>query len=146
VAADYSGNVYVTEEQNNRVQKFDPSGNFLLAWGSPGSGNGQFNTPLGVAVDYPGNVYVADAFNHRVQKFDGYGNFILAWGSEGSGNAQFEFPFAVAVDSSFNVYVTDAGNVRVDKFALQLVSLPVHIRPGPILPSISRNDNRQIQQ
>jgi hypothetical protein len=59
----------VADAGNDRIQKFDGSGNFLLAWGSEGSGNGQFNLPHGVAVDAAGNLYVADNFNHRIQKF-----------------------------------------------------------------------------
>jgi len=42
---------------------------FETAWGSQGSGNGQFDRPEGVAVDSSGNVYVADTYNHRIQKF-----------------------------------------------------------------------------
>ena len=37
--------------------------------GKPGSGNGQFNYPNGVATDSSGNVYVADTGNNRIQKF-----------------------------------------------------------------------------
>jgi DNA-binding beta-propeller fold protein YncE len=43
VATDGSGNVYVTDTGNSRIQKFDASGTFLTTWGSLGSGNGQFD-------------------------------------------------------------------------------------------------------
>ena len=33
------------------------------------TGNGQFNSPVGVAVDSASHIYVADAGNKRVQKF-----------------------------------------------------------------------------
>jgi tripartite motif-containing protein 71 len=69
VATDGSGNVYVADSSNDRIQKFDASGAFLTTWGSLGSGNGQFNFPLGVATDGSGNVYVADSGNNRIQKF-----------------------------------------------------------------------------
>ena len=66
---DSSGNVYVSDRYNHRIQKFDSSGNFLLKWGSFGTGDGQFARPRGNAVDSSGNVYVVDAYNHRIQKF-----------------------------------------------------------------------------
>jgi len=34
-----------------------------------GIGNGQFNTPYGIAIDRSDNIYVADYNNHRIQKF-----------------------------------------------------------------------------
>ena len=37
VAVDSSGNVYVTDYNNNRIQKFDSNGKFITKWGSEGS-------------------------------------------------------------------------------------------------------------
>ncbi len=117
VVIDSSGNIYVTDPQNNRVSKFTPEGQYILGWGSKGILNGQFNQSTGIAVDAKGNVYVTDAYNNRVQKFSSTGQFITAWGSFGTGNGQFNYPYAVAVDSSGNVYVTDHYNHRVQKFS-----------------------------
>ena len=50
VAVDSSGNVYVADSANNRVQKFSSDGSFITKWGSTGTGDGQFNSPTGVAV------------------------------------------------------------------------------------------------
>ena len=36
VATDSSGNVYVADIDNNRIQKFDSNGNFITKWGSNG--------------------------------------------------------------------------------------------------------------
>ena len=70
VAVDSSGNVYVADKDNHRIQKFDNNGNFITKWGSNGwTGNGQFQYPEDVAVDSSLNVYVADTYNHRIQKF-----------------------------------------------------------------------------
>jgi len=90
--------------------------NFLLAWGSAGSGNSQFSAPQSIAVDSSGNVYVADSNNNRIEKFSSTGNYISQWGTHGSGPGQFSNPMGVTVDSSGNVYVTDPGNDRVEKF------------------------------
>jgi flagellin-like protein len=51
VDTDASGNIYVLENANHRVQIFDPAGNPISTIGSgPGSGDGQFQFPFGLAV------------------------------------------------------------------------------------------------
>jgi Tol biopolymer transport system component/streptogramin lyase len=116
VAVDSSGNVYVADKDNNRIEKFGPNGTFLTRWGSRGSGNGQLRYPRGVEVDSSGNVYVADTFNRRIQKFGPNGRFITKWGSQGSADGQFALPSDVAVGPSGNVYVADPSANRIQKF------------------------------
>jgi DNA-binding beta-propeller fold protein YncE len=100
------------------------TGTFLITWGSPGSGDGQFNSPVGVAVDGSGNVFVADTSppasetnNSRIQEFTNTGTFVRTWGCPGTGDGQFNEPSGVAVDASGNVFVTDHNNSRSQKFA-----------------------------
>src|SRR5438876_845495 len=118
LAVDASGNVFVSDSNNHRVQKFTNAGTFLTKWGSLGSGDGQFNYPFGVAVDATANVFVADAGNgnNRIQKFTDTGTFLSKWGSTGSGDGQFNVPVGVAVDGSGNVFVGERDNNRVQKF------------------------------
>ena len=125
IAVDGSGNIYVTDKGNDRVEKFLDDGTgtfpFQCQFGSYGTGDGQFNQPLGIAVDSSGYVYVADSLNDRIQKF--YSpppglNYVFhaKWGSYGSGDYQFWTAHEVCVDSSGAVYVADFGNNRVQKF------------------------------
>jgi hypothetical protein len=116
IAMDASGNLYVADEKNNRIQKFDSDGGFLAKWGSYGTGDGQFNWPCGVTVDPSGNVYVSDYGNSRIQKFDSNGGFLAKWGSYGTGDGQFNYPWGIAMDASGNVYVADYYNNRIQKF------------------------------
>ncbi|MBO0887495.1 hypothetical protein J2P12_00180 [Candidatus Bathyarchaeota archaeon] len=116
VALDGLGHVYVVDGSNNRIQKFSVTGTFQMAWGTTGSGNGQFNGPSGIVLDHAGNVYVADSQNNRVEKFYPNGTFITTWGTFGLGAGQFQIPFGLAVDNANNIYVTDNGNNRVEKF------------------------------
>ena len=37
---DHQGSVFVTDNGNTRVQKFDGNGNFILLWGNFGTANG----------------------------------------------------------------------------------------------------------
>lgn len=89
---------------------------FDSAWGTPGSGNGQFSNPALMATDGVGNLYVVDTGNDRIQKFTADGAFLLAWGGSGTGPSQFNAPNGVAVGPSGAVYVTDTGNNRVSQF------------------------------
>jgi streptogramin lyase len=126
VAIDGSGNIFVAEGVNHRIQKFDSNGTFLTKWGTLGGNNGEFDTPTGLAVDGSGNVFVSEScqsnniFNgncqSRVQKFTNGGTFLLAWGGMGAGDGQLQNPTGVAVDGSGNVYVADHGNSRIQKF------------------------------
>jgi hypothetical protein len=50
-------------------RKFDSSGNYLNQWGTPGTGNGQFQGTGSIAIDSTDNVYVADTPSNRIQKF-----------------------------------------------------------------------------
>jgi DNA-binding beta-propeller fold protein YncE len=113
-----TGNVYVADFNNSRIQKFDSNGRFITKWGSLGTADGQFNGTLVVAVDpNTGNVYADDLYNNRIQKFDSNGNFIAKWGSPGTGDGQFNGTTGVAIDpKTGNVYVADFNNNRIQKF------------------------------
>ena len=46
IALDTSGNVYVSDNLNSRIQKFWNNGTFIREWGTFGSGDGQFNKEM----------------------------------------------------------------------------------------------------
>ncbi len=123
IAVDTSGNVYVAEPANHRIQKFTSSGVFITKWGTLGSGDGQFITPYCVAVDTLGYVYISDWDTNRIQKFTSDGAFITKWGTSGLGDGQFTYPLGIGVDVSGNVYVADCYNHRIQKFTADGVFL-----------------------
>jgi DNA-binding beta-propeller fold protein YncE len=128
LAVDASGNMYVADTGNRRVQKFAPNGEFLAKWQSHSGGAGRFHppqirergfdTPLAIAVDSDRNVYVLDKKNYRVQKYSPAGQYLTQWGSRGSGQGQFDWddslppfhfglPAGIALNNQGVVYVTD---------------------------------------
>ncbi|MFX0050665.1 MAG: 6-bladed beta-propeller [Candidatus Hermodarchaeota archaeon] len=99
---DSKWNLYVVNQFNNQIAKLDSQGNFVLAWGSEGEGDGEFKMPNRIACDSQDNIYVADHDLNRIQKFDSSGNFIKSWNlpyGDGGGC------IGLAIDSQDYVYV-----------------------------------------
>lgn len=136
LALDGSGNVWVADYGNNRIEEFSSTTAFIRAVGTSGTGAGQFKNPTGVAVSpTSGNVYITDSNNNRVEEFTASGSFVRMFGfgvsdgkaefetctsscragTSGSGNGEFTAPNGITVDPNGNVWVTD-GNNRVQEF------------------------------
>jgi sugar lactone lactonase YvrE len=127
-AVDAKGNVWVTDGAKDRILIIAAEGEGVLpgssaileAWGTPGSGEGEFDFQCSgfgygdVAIDDAGNIYVADSGNQRIQKFAPDRTFLMSWGSEGIADGQFLCPTAIAVDRQGRVYASDlAGKIEV---------------------------------
>ncbi|WP_117614373.1 SMP-30/gluconolactonase/LRE family protein [Chryseobacterium sp. PMSZPI] len=74
LAIDTSGNLYLADDNNNRIRKITPQGQVSTLTGSTqgyadGQGTAaQFFSPSGVSVDNLGNIYVTDTYNNRIRK------------------------------------------------------------------------------
>ncbi len=67
-----NGYVYVVDTSTDKVSQFNEAGEYISAFGTPGTGNGQFTEPVGIAVAqngylWNGALYVADTANNRVE-------------------------------------------------------------------------------
>jgi DNA-binding beta-propeller fold protein YncE len=109
VAVDGSGNVYVTEYDAGRIQKFTSSGAFIARWGG-------LYTPVDVAVDGSGNVYVLELALQRVQKFSSTGAPLAVIGTGGSGPGQLQDPIGICLDANGRLYVADNSRKRILRF------------------------------
>ena len=74
MAVDSSGNVYVADYKNHRVQVYDSADPevYLHTFGTvavTGTTNDLFERAVSVTVDSNDTVYVADYYNHRIQVF-----------------------------------------------------------------------------
>jgi sugar lactone lactonase YvrE len=110
IAADASGNIYVSDSDNNLIRKVSSVGvvTTFAGSGKTGSADGpaasaSFNGPDGITVDANGNVYVCDFLNNSVRK-------ITQGGVVSTVATSLYQPRGVAVDASGNVYIADTGN------------------------------------
>ena len=99
--------IAVSELIDHVVKKYSLQGDYLSKFGSRGSGDGQFNNPLGLCFNSKGLLYVVDSSNCRVQVFRENNVFLFKFSSKGHNPGQFQSPRYIAVDSSDQVYVTD---------------------------------------
>src|SRR5215510_20345 len=123
IRIDKDGNIWVTDNTDNFVQKFSADGKLLMTVGRKGvTGDNKsqdaFDGPADVFVAANGDFFVADGYrNSRVVQFTKEGKFVrIIGGVKGSEAGQFNLPHAVVVDSKGRTIVADAENSRVQVF------------------------------
>lgn len=111
-AFDDSGNIYVSDSENYRIQVWSPAGTFLRNVG----GDFGSNQVFGIGVASTGTVYALIRDTHTVRVYQPGGLFSFEFGGYGAGPGQFDTPFGLAIDAQDNVYVADSDNHRVQVF------------------------------
>ncbi len=107
-----NGDFFVSDGYTNtRIVKFNKDGEYLLAWGEPGTGPSQFNTVHGIAVDNRNRVYVADRANARVQIFDENGQYLDEWND-------ITFPYYLYMSGDQHLWVADGVTNKILKYDL----------------------------
>ncbi|MGB5700210.1 NHL repeat-containing protein [Muriicola sp.] len=120
LAVDTYGNVFVSDNLNNKIRKIAPNGHVKTIAGIAG----EFSEPMGIAVDYKGVVYVGDN-STRIQAISRSGevsNFAGSTQGNQDGNieiAKFGVPYGLAFDSKGSIYVADANNHRIRKISVE---------------------------
>lgn len=122
VAIDPTGNLFIADGWNHRVQKWIPgatSGITVAGGNGEGAGSNQLNFPSKLAVDAQGNIFIADYYNHRIQKWAPgatFGSTVAGGNGAGSASNQLNKAAGVALDVAGNIYVADRDNNRVQKW------------------------------
>jgi len=126
VAVAASGDLFIADFYNQRIQHLEADGSFVRQRGTTGKigiGASQFNYPTDVALAIDGSLYVADGYNDRIQAFGSNGAFLRKWGGPfatnifGPFNGWFATVTSVTVDRKGHVFVADFYNHRIQKFA-----------------------------
>lgn len=102
VSVSEDGRVFVADRENNRVQLFNATGEFLEEWTD-------FKCPMGVHIDAGQMVYVSDQIP-RVSIYTLEGELV-------SRGRTFENAHQIYTDSQGSIYGIDTANQRVQKLA-----------------------------
>jgi len=133
VALDAAGNLYIIDNNNERIRKVDTKGIITTVAGNGGKGysgdggpaaNASLDTPYGVALDPAANLYIADRTNNRIRKVGAKGIITTVAGNGGKGysgdggpaiNAGLNLPLDVAFNAEGSLYIADYYNHRIRK-------------------------------
>ncbi len=104
----------MTDTANDRIEVYDPNGNYLRTLGISARGPGQLTAPRGLAIDPAGRLLAADTVGNRIETFAaGSGAFTGQWTTAGGYAASFNAPAGIAVDPRGSVYVADRAHSRL---------------------------------
>ncbi|MCC6349421.1 MAG: hypothetical protein IT347_07510 [Candidatus Eisenbacteria bacterium] len=129
VEVDPTGRVWVACNDDSIRVYAATGGELLFAFGGSGTGDGQFQTPYGMAFDAAGDVYVCDYVGVRIEKFDASGNFLFSWPTPGQRTDH------VALDAAGDVYVSGFSDQSVHKYTAAGVPILNWTSQGPTYPS-----------
>lgn len=129
VALDDKGNLFIGDENNNRVRRIDAATGIITTVAGNGHsvfrGEGEAATsagfsPLGVAVDRAGDFFIADPDNHRILRVDGKSGILTTVAGGGDGgdhgpatDAILVAPAGIATDNSGNVFIAEPSGNRI---------------------------------
>ena len=97
IAVNENGDLFILDQRENSIYKFDEKGHFLATIGREGQGPGEFQIPYDI-VFKNNTLYVADFGNRRVQCFEEKGKYISDFQVRGNF-------VKIAVDSKGNIYL-----------------------------------------
>ena len=102
-----TGNIYIADLSNDRVQVFSCNGDYLFMFSE------KMDKPIGICISQ-NIVFVTQYYGHYINMYELEGRLIKSVGNEGKGEAQFKQPRGLNVsDRTNNIYVCDCNNHRV---------------------------------
>lgn len=115
IAFDQSGNMWVTDTGNGRIQVYTLKGEFVRSIGTKGAGPDQFSEPVGISIASDGMVFVADMYNHRVVELHPDGTVFTTFNVSGWGGLEvYDKPYIRALkDGRVALSVPSQNQVRV---------------------------------
>jgi sugar lactone lactonase YvrE len=120
VVIDKHDQVFVTDLNNSRLQKFTTDGKYLGGFALP------LDTPPrkscivgGMAVDDAGLIYLSFMIQNKLRVYNDSGELVREWGQLGPGDGEFHQPGGIVLHADGTLFVTDQCNHRIQHFTLE---------------------------
>jgi uncharacterized protein (TIGR03437 family) len=154
VAADGSGNLYISDLGNNRIRRISASGIITTAAGTGDSGHfsgdggpatsAQLNSPFDVTTDSVGNLFIFDYGNSRIRKVSRNGIISTLITNEGLGFPNYDpytaSPSSAKANAAGELFVPDSYHNRVLKISTSAtVTAVAGVGSGPV--AVDSGDN-----
>ena len=105
--SDTTGNIYIADRDNNRIQVLSCNGDFLFMF------SGDMKQPRGICI-HSENVFVTQMSGSCVNKYKLDGTLLKSVGIKGIGTGQFDRPHCLDISPyTHRLYVCDTNNRRV---------------------------------
>jgi sugar lactone lactonase YvrE len=138
LAVDKQGNVYVSDQNNLRLQCLDKNGEVRWVEGKPPKDiwakSRRFGLPAGLAIDEDDNLFLMDAFHHSIIVLNKKGRQLdEIGGKSGNKKGQFYQPTGIAYAGNRIFVIADKYNDRI-----QIVRIPPYASQN-IVERVSQN-------
>jgi sugar lactone lactonase YvrE len=133
IVTDDSGNVFIADEDNNRIRKVNSNG-FIstIAGNGINASNGDGGNATAASINFPGavttdnnnNIYIADSYGNKIRLINSSGiistiagNGIAAYTGDNivATMAALYNPIGLSIDTTGNLYIGDSFNSRIRK-------------------------------
>src|SRR6266571_5233716 len=91
---DKRGDVWITDNAANTVQRFSPDGKLLQ---TISEANGPLKAPDDLVFSSGGDIYIADTGNARLVRLSSDGKYKSQWGRKGTGPGEFNTAHGLAI-------------------------------------------------
>jgi sugar lactone lactonase YvrE len=120
IAINKKDEIFVTDVNNARVQKFSTDGKHLGGFDLPlDTPPRRSNQAGGIAIDGEGLIYLSFMMQDKVAVYTEEGKLVRQWGKRGKGDGELHQPGGIVLGEDGTVYVADQCNHRIQKFTTE---------------------------
>ncbi len=114
IALNSTGEIFVLDTRNQRVQIFNPSGDFIDTFGfaDDNANDGSFFNAFGIHINSTDFIHVADTGTNVIKVFSNGGSYLKTIGTAGTGSGEYYNPSGLTMNTT-HIFIADTFNNRI---------------------------------